>query len=329
MQQLPEDGSFPRREFLRRSALGTVALAALGTGLHAAGAGSVLAQLVDDPADAAMPDHPVAAVAVLGGQVVAVCGVRGDARVWQRSGLDRVWNQVAGPEAFPEGTALTGLAIHHGRAVAVGCSGSHHVTRPAVFSSHDLRSWPREVGIPEIAGILTGIAFAGGHGLAVGVRFAEPDVEEPVETVAFRRGSARRWVRTTPHGVRPVRHGSVTLLAGDGDRLVLGLTDVQGLALYAAPGVEGPWRSVGAPRVDVPVAPVAATSVGGSTLLAGIDARDRARFWRQSGRSWIEVGPPAGVGPSVKVHGLRRDGGDLLVAGSRGHAGFLREVKVS
>lgn len=328
----PEHGSLPRREFLRRSSLGAVALAALGTGFHASRAGSILAQVARDPEHAMSfhaLDQPVAAVAVLGRQVVAVGGVRGDARVWARSDLDRPWDQVAGPEAFEDGTALTGLAVADGRALAVGCTGPDHHASPAVLSSSDLRTWTSESGVGSFPGVLTGIAFSGGRGLAVGARFAEADVEEPMETVAYRRGLAGRWVRTSLHGVRPVQHGAVTLLAGVADRLVLGLTDVQGLSLYSAPGVEGPWRSLGGPQTDLPLAPVAAASVGGSTLLAGIDARDQARFWRHVGRSWIEIDPPAGIGSSVKVRSLRRSGADLLVAGSRGDGGFLREVVVS
>ncbi|HEY6567852.1 MAG TPA: hypothetical protein VI341_10090 [Actinomycetota bacterium] len=332
----PEHGSLPRREFLRRSSLGAVALAALGTGIHTSRAASVLAQLAGDPEHAMDPHssahplaQPVAAIGVLGRRVVAVGGVRGDARVWSRSDLGRPWAQVAGPEAFPDGTALTGLGIDHGRAVVVGCTGPDHQVRPVVFSSSDLRTWGGESGIGSFPGVLTGVAFSGGRGLAVGARFAEADVEEPIETVAYRRGLAGRWVRTSVPGVRPVQHGAVTLRAGVADRLVLGLTDVHGLSLYSAPGVEGPWRSMGAPKVGMPLSPVAAASVGGSTLLAGVDARDQARFWRHVGRSWIEIDPPTGVGSSVKVRSLRRSGSELLVAGSRGHGGYLREVKVS
>jgi hypothetical protein len=332
MQHHSDHGSLPRREFLRRSSLGVVALAALGSGIHSGRASSVLAQLAGDPEHAMSSDllaHPVAAIAVLGRQVVAVGGVRGDARVWSRSDLERPWIELAGPEAFPGGTALTGLAIDRGRAVVVGCSGPDHHARPAVFSSSDLRAWVIEPGIVSVPGVLTGVAFSGGRGLAVGARFAEAHVEEPVDTLSFRRGPARQWAPTTLHGVRPVQHGAVTLLSAVADRLVVGLTDVQGLSIYSAPGVEGPWRSIGAPRAGLPVAPVAAASVGGSTLLAGIDAVDRARFWRYVGRSWIEVDPPTGVGSAVKVRSLQRSGRDLLVAGSRGHAGFLREVQVS
>ena len=327
MQHPSETGSLPRREFLRRSSLGVVALAGLRGGMHAGRAGSVLAQLARDPAQV-MPSQPVAAIAVLGRTVVAIGGVRGDARVWIRSDPHRPWAQVAGPESFPEGTALTCLAVARDRAVAVGCSGPEHHTMPAAFSSDDLRSWPVEPGIPSAPGVITGIAFSGDRGLAVGSRYAEPDVEEPVGTIAFRRGLGRRWVRTTLHGVRPVRHGAITLLSTAGDRLILGLTDVLGPSMYSAPGVEGPWRHIGAPRAGVPIAPVAAASVDGSTLLAGIDARDQARFWRLEGWSWIEVDRPTGVGPTVKVRSLRRSGEDLLIAGSQGHAGFLREVEL-
>ncbi len=332
MQHHSQHGSLPRREFLRRSSLGAVALAALGSGIGAGRAGAILSQLADDPEHAMSPDalaQPVAAVAVWGRHVIAVGGVRGDPRVWRRTDLANRWAQVAGPEDFADGTALTGLSVHAGTAVVVGCAGSDHHAHPVVLSSTDLRTWVTEPGIGSIPGVLTGVAFAGGRGLAVGARFAERDVEEPIETIAFRRGLAGRWVTTSLHGVRPVQHGAVTLLAGVADRLILGLTDVQGLTLYSSPGVEGPWRSIGAPQPGLPVAPVAAAPVGGSVLLAGIDARDSARFWRHVGRSWIEVDPPAGVGSSVRVRSLRRSTGGLLVAGSRGDGGFLREVGVS
>jgi hypothetical protein len=326
MQQRADDGSLlPRREFLRRSTIGAVALAALGSGVAHGGSRSVLAELTADPSGA-MPSQPIAAVAVMGRSVVSVGGVRGAPSVWRRSGLDEPWFQVAGADAFPQGTALTALAIEGHRAVAVGCSGPDHATRPAIFSSRDLRSWTIDTDRDLPPGVLTGVAFSGRRGLAVGARFAEPDVEEPIETIAYQRGGSGRWVPVAMPGVRPVRHGAVTLLAGIGDRLMLGLTDVEGLDLSTAPGVEGPWRSIGAPHV---VAPVAAAAVGGSTLLAGIDALDRARFWRRAGRSWIEVDPPSGIGASIKVHDLGRAGDALIVAGSRGDQGFLREVKVS
>ncbi len=326
-QQLAR-GSLPRREFLRRSSLGAVALAALGTGAYTAGARSVLAQVIGDPAGD-LPDQPIAAVAVLRGDVVAVGGVRGDARVWRRSGAEQPWVQTAGPESFPHGAALTGLATHGGRAIASGCSGPEPGTRPAVFSSSDLSSWASDTGVVAAAGVLTGVAFAAGHGLAVGARFAEPEVEEPIETIAYRTEASGRWAPVALPGVRPVRHGSVTLLASAGDQLVVGLTDVQGLALCVSATSEGPWRSIGAPNAGVPVAPVAATTSGGSILLAGIDARDHARYWRQQGRSWIEVEPPTGVEPTVTVRSLRRSGRELFVAGSRGHGGFIKEVKAS
>ena len=328
MQQRAYDGSIlPRREFLRRSTIGAVALAALGSGVAHGGSRSVLAELTADPSGA-MPSQPIAAVAVMGRSVVSVGGVRGAPSVWRRSGLDEPWFQVAGADAFPQGTALTALAVEGHRAVAVGCSGPDHATRPAIFSSRDLRSWTAETDLDLPFGVLTGVASSGGC-LVVGARFAEPDVEEPVETIAYQRGVSGRWVPVAMPGVRPVRHGAVTLLAGIGDRLMLGLTDVQGLDLLTAPDVKGPWRSMGAPDVGIPLAPVAAAAVAGSTLLAGIDALDRARFWRRAGRSWIEVDPPSGVGASIKVHDLGRSGDALIVAGSRGHRGFLREVKVS
>ena len=328
MDQQREGGSLPRREFLRRSSLGAVALAALGAGVHAPGVRSVLAQVVGDPA-ADMPEQPIAAVAVWGDDVIAVGGVRGDARAWRRSGPQQPWVQTAGPQSFPHGTALTGLAVQDGRAVASGCSGAEHGTHPALFTSGDVSSWVSEPGVGAAVGVCTGVAFVASQGLAVGARFAEPDVEEPIETIAYRSVPGGGWEPATLPGVRPVRHGSVTLLANAGDRLVVGLTDVQGLALYVAATAEGPWRSIGAPNAGVPVAPVAATTFQGSILLAGIDARDDARFWQQQGRSWLEVDPPTGVGPTVTVRSLRRSGAEVLVAGSRGHVGFVREVKAS
>ena len=157
-------------------------------------------------------------------------------------------------------------------------------------------------------GVLTGVAFSGGRGLTVGVRFAEAEVEEPIESIAFRQTGGGRWEPAGLPGVRPVRHGAITMLANVGDRLLLGLTDVLGLALYTAPGTQGPWRSLATPRCGVPLAPVAAVAAGGTTLLAGIDSSDRARFWRRAGRSWIEVDLPAGVPAAAKVRALRRAG---------------------
>ena len=74
--QLPDEGSLPRREFLRRSAMGAAVLAAIGGGVAHGGAGSVLAQLAADPVSD-LPTQPVSAVGVLDEAVVAVGGVRG------------------------------------------------------------------------------------------------------------------------------------------------------------------------------------------------------------------------------------------------------------
>ena len=163
MDQQREGGSLPRREFLRRSSLGAVALAALGAGVHAPGTRSVLAQVVGDPA-ADMPEQPIAAVAVWGDDVIAVGGVRGDARAWRRSGPQQPWVQTAGPQSFPHGTALTGLAVHDGRAVASGCSGPEHGTHPELFTSSDVSSWVSEPGVGAAAGVCTGVAFVAGRG---------------------------------------------------------------------------------------------------------------------------------------------------------------------
>lgn len=326
MQRPQEQPSLPRREFLRRSAMGALALSAFAG--DRSDAVAMLTRVSSDPHDAGL-DRPVAGVAVLRGALIAVGGTRGEPAVWRRARIDGPWVRVAGAGAFPAGTALTGLAVDAGRVVAVGCTGPDHVTAPAVFSSADLHAWVVEPGIEAVPGVLTGVAVSGHRLLAVGTRFAEPDVEEPVETIAYRRRPDERWIGAALPGVRPVHHGAITLLAGSDDRTVLGITDVDGLDLFTAPGIEGPWRSIGAPRAAMPLSPVAAASVRGQILLAAIDGLDRGRFWRRIGRSWIEVDPPGGIGEHIKVRGLRRIGPRLVIAGSRGHHGFLTEVRAS
>ncbi len=328
MPQPRASAGLPRREFLRRSAMGAMAFAALGAGAAATGVGSVLTDLAKDPGDG-LPADPLAAVALLGDRALAVGGVRGEPRVWGRSPGQGSWELVAGTDDFPAGTALNGLDVVASTAIAVGCTGFEHATRPAAFSSSDGVRWDLRASDHDgVPGLFTGVVARHDRVLAVGARFAEDEVQEPTETIAVEGEPGGSLTTLDLVGVPRVRHGAVTLLALDGDRPVIGLTDVSGIALFRANELRGPWHPIGAPGVQLPFAPVAAAAVDGSLLVVGIDGQDRTRYWRRAGTTWSEVEPPAGVPAHVTVHDLRRRGEVLVVAGDREDDGYLREVTV-
>ncbi len=320
-----------RREFVRRTAMGAVAAAAAGPIL---GWRPDLARAVvigDGRLPTLTVDQPVAGVAAAGGSLFAVGGKEGEPRVWSLGSGAGAWHLEAGGSAFPPGVGLRAVARSGDGVVAVGSTDGGFGPRPALFRSSDGRSWDQvEAGLGSQPGAFTAVAERDGRLLAVGCRFAEPDVGEPVATIAAVATAGDPWTTIELAGVNRVQHGAATLLASVPEGFLLAVTDVEGLFLYLAAAAQGPWRRIGLPRLEPPASLVAAGAAGTRTALAGIDALDRGRLWLGGSRGWREVQLPASLPSTARVMSLAdRTGSSLVAAGEGGGSSFVEEVTVA
>jgi hypothetical protein len=268
----------------------------------------------------------VTGVTAARGGLVAVGGESGRPVVWAWE-AGGAWRTVASSTSFPNGGTLSGVAASEGDLVAVGSWVADGVRRPAAFrSATGGSSWEVVPATPEAAGTLTAVAVAGGRVFAVGTRFAEREVGEPGDLIAG-FADADGWRAVEPAGMPRPRHGAATLLAGTAEGALVGITDVDGHRLYFG-SPAGPWRSIATPSVAGSLSIVAAGAAGDRTILAGIDALDRARFWLGGSRGWRETGPPTGLPTGGKVRGFAEPGSDLVAAGVGPTAAFVEEVAV-
>jgi hypothetical protein len=276
-------------------------------------------------------DQPVAGVAASGGRLFAVGGHEGEPRVWSLGSGAGAWQLEAGGSAFPSGVGLRAVAASTNGVVAAGSTDGGSGPRPALFRSADGRSWDQvEAELGSQPGAFTAVAERDGRLLAAGCRFAEPDVGEPVATIAAMAMAGDPWTMIELAGVRPVQHGAATLLASVPEGLLLSVTDIDGLFLYLAATAHGPWRRIGLPRLDPPASLVAAGAAGTRTVLAGIDALDRGRMWLGGSRGWREVQVPASLPSTARVMSLADGAGPSLVAaGEGGGSSFVEEVTVA
>lgn len=323
--------SVSRREFVRRAAMGAVAAGAAGR-LVGWSQDIARATIPSDSADEVPPltvDQPVSGVAAAGDRLVAVGGHPGQARVWSHAFGAQGWQVEAVASQFPAGTGLRAVARSADSVVAAGWSEGGSGPHPALFRSQGAASWDQvETGMEQMPGSFTAVAGLGGQLLAVGARFAEPDVGEPVAAIAASAPTGGSWSPVSLEGVERTTHGAITLLANVPEGLLLAVTDVTGLALYLAPSALGPWRRIGPPRLEPPAAIVAAGALGTSAVLAAIDSSDNARFFLGGSRRWREVQRPASLPAAARVMDLAYQAGVLVAAGDTGALSFVEEVTV-
>lgn len=320
-----------RREFVRRAAMGAMAAAAAGR--IAGGVPGIAHAVVAD--GGGIPtltvEHPVAGVTVAGDRLIAVGGRPGHPRIWSYSFGTGQWQLRAGGAAFPPGTDLMAVSRSGDGLIAAGLiadgeSPGRSGPEPALFGSADGNQWSQvETGFEQMPGAFTTVAEMDGAILAVGARFAEPEVGEPVAPIAA-TSEGGPWTSIALDGLDPTRHGAVTLLARVPEGLLLATTDVTGMSLYMASGPRSSWRHVSAPRLDGGGALVAAAGVGGRAVLAGIDALDRPRFWAGASRGWREVRASAALPATARVMGLTQRAGSLVAAEAGEGASFVGEV---
>lgn len=315
-----------RREFVRRAAMGAMAAAAAGR--IAGGVPGIAHAAVAD--GGGIPtltvEHPVAGVTAAGDRLVAVGGRPGDARIWSCSFGTGQWQLHADGSAFPPGTGLRAVSRSGDGLIAGGWAAGPSGPEPALFGSPDGSRWSQvESGLEQVPGVFTAVAEMDGTILAVGARFAEPDVGEPVAPIAA-ASEGGPWSSITLDGLDPTPHGAVTLLAGVPEGLLLATTDVTGMSLYLSSGIRSSWRHVSVPRLEGGGAIVAAAAVGSRAVLAGIDALDRPRFWAGASRGWREVRASAALPATARVMGLTQRAGSLVAAEAGQGTSFVGEV---
>ena len=313
-----------RRAFVRGALVTSVAAAASAVRpiheLVARGA------TVDDGVPRLDVHEPVVGVAFRGNRLLAVGGHAGAPRAWSLADGAASWAAVGGTDAFPPATSVLDVAAHATGFLAAGWRETPEGPRPALLTSADGTAWA-SASLPEIGhGVCLAVAANDSGALAAGATFAEPDVREPVRTVAFVSDIGGSWSEVPLGEPARLRHGAISMLAATRASFLLGTVDVDGSALYAASSPSGPWRSVAAPRSDRLVTFVAAAETGTGVLLAGIDDLDVPRYWLEGPRGWHETAAPAGIATSSHVVGLARADASLVAAGADATGSFVEEV---
>jgi hypothetical protein len=309
--------------------MGAVAAAAAGR-ISGWGPAARAALAGESPLPTLAVDVPVAAVAAAGDRLVAVGGSTGDPMVWSLVPEGTSWELEAGRSAFPTGVGLRSIARSADEIVVVGSIHGDAGPRPAIFRSGEALTWERaDDGLFPLPGVLTAVAEHDGQLLAVGSRFADPNVGEPIAQIAAVAGPGKPWTRIELVGVDRTRHGAATLLASVPEGLMLAVTDIAGMALYLADRAPGPWRRIGLPRLDPPAAIVAGGPVGSRTVLAALDSLDRARLWLGGSRGWREIQVPGSLPAAARVMGLADRSGSLVAAVEANASSFVEEVAVA
>jgi hypothetical protein len=315
-----------RREFVRRAAMGAVAAASAGRvgGGIARVARASVADAGGIPTLAV--EQPVAGVTAQDGRLVAVGGYPGDPRVWTHSIGAAGWQLDASGSAFPSVTGLRAVSSSAQDLIAAGWASGRSGYEPAIFRSPDGGRWSQvDTGLGSMPGVFTAVTETDGRVLAVGARFAEPEIGEPVAPIAAVAEGAS-WAPIELEGFGPTPHGAVTLLASTPDGLMLAVTDVTGVSLYRSSGIRSTWLHVGAPRLDGGGALVAAATVGDRVVLAGIDALDRSRFWLETPGGWREVRTSGPLPATARVMGLTHQASSLVAVEAGDDASFVGEV---
>jgi hypothetical protein len=312
----------PRREFVRRAAIVTVAAGASASTLVGAMARPVVPTVTEAPGELG----PVSGLARLRGRTIAVGGDDGAPRVWRRSDAGG-WARLTGDDAFPPGTSLADVDSAGDRLLAVGSVASAQGPAPAAFVSSDGGAWTslRLPGkVPDL-GLATSVAAHHGRFLVVGSGFESSEVLEPAGSFGVEVGpdGAPVWAG---QGFPSLHHGAVTMVGGLDDGFLLGATDVAGMRLATAPGPAGPWASVRPPAIGEPAAPVAAATVDGAAVLVVVDGADRTSWWRRGSRGWSQIPPIGGLTTEVRVRALVGGRARVAVGGVAGHRGVYREV---
>ena len=321
------DGStrpLSRRAFVRSALLTSVAAAATAARpIHEMIARG--ATVADEVPPLAVHD-PVVGVAARGGGLLAVGGHASAPRVWTVASDAHAWSAVAGDGAFPGSTSLLDVAAHATGFLATGWSETAEGPRPALFGSPDGSAW-EPATLPEVGhGVCLAVAANDGGALAVGTTFTEPDVREPVRSVAFVSDIGGAWSEVPLEGVDAPRHGAVTMVTATRAAFLLATVDVGGSRLYASSSASGPWRAIAAPKTDQVVSFLATADTDAGVLLAGIDALDRPRFWTEGARGWRETPAPSGIPASSHVVAFARSPEALVAAGSDTSGSFVEEV---
>ncbi len=321
------DGStrpLSRRAFVRGALLTSVAAAAAAARpIHETIARS--ATVADDVPPLAVHD-PVVGVAARGPGLLAVGGHAAAPRVWSLAAGAQAWSAIAGDGAFPGSTSLLDVAAHTTGFLAAGWRETAEGPRPALFAADDGTAWT-PASLPEVGhGVCLAVAAKDGGALAVGTTFSEPDVREPVRSVAFVSDIGGTWSEVPLAGVEAPRHGAITMVTATRAAFLLATVDVAGSRLYASSSASGPWRALAAPKTDQVVSYLAAADTDAGVLLAGIDALDRPRFWLEGARGWRETTAPAGLPTSSHVVAFARSTEALVAAGSGTSGSFVEEV---
>ena len=195
-----------------------------------------------------------------------------------------------------------------------------------MFGSPDGSAW-EPATLPEVGhGVCLAVAANAAGAVAVGTTFTEPDVREPVRSVAFVSDIGGAWSEVPLVGVDAPRHGAVTMVTATRAAFLLATVDVGGSRLYASSSASGPWRAIAAPKTDQVVSFLAAADTDAGVLLAGIDALDRPRFWLEGTRGWRETAAPTGLPTSSHVVAFARSTEALVAAGSDPSGSFVEEV---
>jgi hypothetical protein len=264
--------------------------------------------------------------------------------VWTCRLGDGSWSLSATGRAFPPGTNLSAVGAIGTRLLAVG--EVRQVSRvqtliddrtgvrvdipilgstPAIFSSVDGARWAR-VALPAAAsglGAFTRVATTDDdtRALAVGSTFREPGVTEGYGFLAVSSSDGRSWRSIRLPGVEPPRHGAVTLLGRAARETVLGIREAEGTRLHATSG--GRWRSLPVPSRLATF--LAAGTVDGSLLIAGIDDAGHPRAWKRTTHGW-HVRKLRGLPPDGVVLDVAEIGGGLVAAGSVHGKGFVVRI---
>lgn len=311
----------PRREFVRRAALVTVAAGAGASTLARAMARTVVPTVTEAPIELG----PVSGLGRLRGDTIAVGGDDGAPRVWRRS--DAGWARLTGDGSFPPGTSLADVDAAGDRLLAVGSIVSARGPAPAAFASNDGESWSAVSlpgAVPDL-GAATSVAARRGRFLFVGTGFESAEVLEPAGPFGVEVGldGTSTWAG---NGLPSLHHGAITMVGALDDGFLLGATDVAGMRLASSPGPAGPWVSVPPPPIEGPSAPVAAATVDGATVLVVVDGVDITSWWRRESRGWRRIPPIGDLTTDVRVQAMVGGRSKVAVAGVAGHRGVYEEV---
>lgn len=331
-----------RRAFLRvAAASATVALGTKSFGPAVARTASLLAGV-----PALNSGGAITGCAVLGDSLVAVgFDGGGGPGVWRVVLSGGTWEQVAGPEQFPEGASLRDIIQTQGRTCIPGSISTierkeHSYdefgelqiddiirTVPALFTSGDISEWEDDLASEGgTLGTLTGGAFAGDVGFAVGASFSEIGVNEPHQAIAYRSDpQGIKWVSTPVRDIEPA-NGEVTLCAAVGKEFLIGVVEFPVSRAYlGAP--DGGWTELPSPPGLQPLSFSAAAETDKGILLIAVDSLDGFHYFLLSGE-WEEIPPPEGIEPDVRVLDLETTPSGLVAAGVRAHEAIVADVEV-